>query len=142
MKPRCARAHRKDLKKVRNVKPLWSKRGLLASLTVGGFDMWTNTLGFLCSAQWPWQDRCRATEKASMHKPIDYPKPDGTLSFDRLTNVSFSMTNHEESQPAHLHLKTLVCRSRSTCRNTRNRRSAIARRAFTKWWKRTAGPSS
>jgi electron-transferring-flavoprotein dehydrogenase len=37
------------------------------------------------------------------HKPIDYPKPDGTLSFDRLTNVSFSMTNHEESQPAHLH---------------------------------------
>ncbi|MFY0682816.1 MAG: 4Fe-4S dicluster domain-containing protein, partial [Thalassovita sp.] len=35
---------------------------------------------------------------------IDYPKPDGTLSFDRLTNVSFSFTNHEESQPCHLQL--------------------------------------
>ena len=46
-----------------------------------------------------------ATEPAAKHKPIDYPKPDGTLSFDRLTNVSFSMTNHEESQPPHLRLK-------------------------------------
>jgi electron-transferring-flavoprotein dehydrogenase len=45
-----------------------------------------------------------ATEPASNHKPIDYPKPDGKLSFDRLTNVAFSFTNHEESQPAHLHL--------------------------------------
>ena len=95
----------KDLKKVRNVKPLWSKRGLMASLTLGGFDMWTNTFGFsLLGTQKHGKSDADATEKASKHKPIDYPKPDGTLSFDRLTNVSFSFTNHEESQPAHLKL--------------------------------------
>ena len=46
-----------------------------------------------------------STEEAVKHKKIKYPKPDGKLSFDRLTNVSFSMTNHEESQPVHLQLK-------------------------------------
>ncbi|WP_371224604.1 electron transfer flavoprotein-ubiquinone oxidoreductase [Roseovarius sp. 2305UL8-3] len=96
----------KDLKKVRNVKPIWSKYGLLASLTLGGFDMWTNTLGFsLFGTVGHSKNDADSTEEASKHKPIDYPKPDGTLSFDRLTNVSFSMTNHEESQPAHLTLK-------------------------------------
>jgi electron-transferring-flavoprotein dehydrogenase len=86
---------------VRNVKPLWSRHGLLASLTVGGFDMWTNNL-FGLSLLGTLQTRqtdAEATEKASKHKPIDYPKPDGVLSFDRLTNVAFSFTNHEESQP-------------------------------------------
>ena len=96
----------KDLKKVRNVKPLWSKYGLMASLTLGGFDMWTNTLGFsLMGTQKHGKTDAEATEEASKHTPIDYPKPDGTLSFDRLTNVAFSFTNHEESQPAHLKLK-------------------------------------
>ena len=95
----------KDLKKVRNVKPLWSKYGLTASLALGGVDMWTNTLGFsLFGTLKHGKNDAECTEEASKHKPIDYPKPDGTLSFDRLTNVSFSMTNHEESQPAHLHL--------------------------------------
>ena len=46
-----------------------------------------------------------ATGKAADYKPIDYPKPDGVLSFDRLTNVAFSFTNHEEDQPCHLKLK-------------------------------------
>jgi electron-transferring-flavoprotein dehydrogenase len=97
----------KDLKQVRNVKPLWSKFGLIASLAVGGFDMWTNNLfGFsLLGTLKHGKNDADATEEASKHKVIDYPKPDGKLSFDRLTNVSFSMTNHEESQPAHLHLK-------------------------------------
>ena len=95
-----------DLKKVRNVKPMWSKWGLAASLTLGGFDMWTNTLGFsLFGTLGHGKSDAEATEEASKHTPIDYPKPDGTLSFDRLTNVSFSMTNHEEHQPAHLRLK-------------------------------------
>ena len=95
-----------DLKKVRNVKPMWSKRGLLASLTFGGLDMWTNTFGFsFFGTMKHGKSDAAATEKASKHKPIDYPKPDGKLSFDRLTNVAFSFTNHEESQPAHLHLK-------------------------------------
>tara|TARA_R110002072_G_scaffold30387_3_gene94965 strand:- start:4179 stop:5828 length:1650 start_codon:yes stop_codon:yes gene_type:complete len=95
-----------DLKKVRNVKPLWSKYGLTASLALGGLDMWTNTLGFsLLGTMKHGKSDAEATEEASKHKPIDYPKPDGKLSFDRLTNVAFSFTNHEESQPAHLTLK-------------------------------------
>jgi electron-transferring-flavoprotein dehydrogenase len=95
----------KDLKKVRNVKPLWSKFGLMTSLLVGGFDMWCNTLGFsLLGTLKHGKNDADSTEEASKHKPIDYPKPDGKLSFDRLTNVAFSFTNHEESQPAHLHL--------------------------------------
>ena len=95
----------KDLKKVRNVKPLWSKFGLMTSLVVGGFDMWCNTLGFsLLGTLKHGKNDADSTEEASKHKPIDYPKPDGKLSFDRLTNVAYSFTNHEESQPAHLHL--------------------------------------
>ena len=96
----------KDLKKVRNVKPMWSKYGLLSSLTLGGFDMWTNTLGFSIFGTMPHgKTDAASTGEARKHKPIDYPKPDGVLSFDRLTNVAYSFTNHEESQPAHLTLK-------------------------------------
>ena len=95
----------KDLKRVRNVKPLWSKYGLTASLALGGFDMWTNTLGFsLFGTVGHGKSDAAATEPADKYKAIDYPKPDGKLSFDRLTNVSFAMTNHEESQPCHLQL--------------------------------------
>ncbi len=94
-----------DLKKVRNVKPLWSNRGLIASLTIGGFDMWTNTFGFsLLGTLKHGKTDAEATETADKHKVIAYPKPDGKLSFDRLTNVAFSFTNHEESQPPHLKL--------------------------------------
>ena len=96
----------KDLKKVRNVKPLWSKFGLLASLVAGGFDMWTNTFGFsLLGTLKHGKTDAAATGEAAKFKPIDYPKPDGKLSFDRLTNVAFSFTNHAEEQPAHLQLK-------------------------------------
>jgi electron-transferring-flavoprotein dehydrogenase len=93
------------LKKVRNVKPMWSTGGMLPSLALGGLDMWTNTLGFsLFGTLGHGKTDAAATEEASKHKPIDYPKPDGKLSFDRLTNVSFSFTNHEEEQPCHLQL--------------------------------------
>jgi len=96
----------KDLKKVRNVKPLWSKFGLLASLVGGGLDMWTNTFGFsLMGTLKHGKNDAAATGEAAKFKPIDYPKPDGKLSFDRLTNVAFSFTNHAEDQPAHLRLK-------------------------------------
>ncbi|MDJ0627905.1 MAG: electron transfer flavoprotein-ubiquinone oxidoreductase [Rhodobacter sp.] len=97
----------KDLRRVRNVKPLWSNRGLLASLTLGGFDMWTNNLfgASILGTLKHGKTDAAATGKASKHTEFDYPKPDGVLSFDRLTNVSFSMTNHEESQPPHLQLK-------------------------------------
>jgi len=97
----------RDLKPVRNVKPLWSKYGLMASLTLGGFDMWTNSLfgGSVFGTLKHGKTDAEATEKVHYHKPIDYPKPDGVLSFDRLTNVAFSFTNHAEGQPAHLTLK-------------------------------------
>ncbi len=96
----------RDLKPVRNVKPLWSRFGMIASLVLGGFDMWVanltgwNPLGTLKHGK----TDAAATGEASEHLPIDYPKPDGALSFDRLTNVSFSMTSHGENQPAHLRL--------------------------------------
>lgn len=97
----------KDLKKVRNVKPMWSKWGLTASLAFGGFDMWTNNLFgvSLFGTLKHGKTDAAATGKAADYKPIDYPRPDGVLSFDRLTNVAFSFTNHEESQPPHLRLK-------------------------------------
>ena len=97
----------KDLKKVRNVKPIWSKLGLWPSLALGGFDMWVaNLTGWNPLGTWKHgKTDAAATGKAADFKPIDYPRPDGKLSFDRLTNVSFSFTNHEESQPSHLRLK-------------------------------------
>ena len=96
----------KDLKLVRNVKPLWSNYGLLASLLIGGLDMWTNNLlglSFIGTLKHKKSDS-EATEKAEKHTEIKYNKPDGVISFDQLTNVSFSMTNHAESQPVHLKL--------------------------------------
>ena len=98
----------KDLKKVRNVAPLNAKYGpVIGGLMLGGLDMWCQSI-FKFS---PFgtvkhgKTDAQATEEAGKHKPIDYPKPDGVLSFDRLTNVSFAATNHEESQPCHLQLK-------------------------------------
>ena len=96
----------KDLKKVRNVKPLWSRYGLVASLIGGGADMWLNTIGLTAFGTLKHgKSDAAATGKAKDHTQIDYPKPDGKLSFDRLTNVAFSFTNHDENQPAHLMLK-------------------------------------
>ena len=92
---------------MRNVKPLWSHYGLMASLSWAGVDMWTNNLFGLSlfGTLKHGKTDAAATGQAKDFKPIDYPKPDGKLSFDRLTNVAFSFTNHDESQPAHLTLK-------------------------------------
>ena len=95
-----------DLKKVRNVKPLWSKYGLVASLFLGGADMWANTFGLtILGTLKHGKNDAESTGLAQDYAPIDYPKPDGVLSFDRLTNVAFSATNHDENQPAHLKLR-------------------------------------
>ena len=95
----------KDLKKVRNVKPLWSNYGLVASLIGGGIDMWLNSFGLTAFGTLRHRKTdAEATGLAVNFAPIDYPKPDGILSFDRLTNVAFSATNHDENQPAHLRL--------------------------------------
>ncbi len=97
----------RDLKPVRNVKPIWSKLGLWPSLALGGFDMWVaNLTGWNPLGTWKHgKTDAAATGKAKDFEKIDYPRPDGKLSFDRLTNVAFSFTNHEESQPCHLKLK-------------------------------------
>ena len=96
-----------DLKRVRNVKPAWSRTGMVGSLMLGGMDMWVASL-FNRNILRTWKHGktdAAATRPAKSYRPIDYPKPDGKLSFDRLTNVAFSFTNHEESQPCHLKLK-------------------------------------
>ena len=96
-----------DLKPVRNVKPIWSRFGLLASLIVGGIDMWiANIFGINILGTMKHGKRdAKSTKPAKNFSEIQYPKPDGKISFDRLTNVSFSGTNHEENQPCHLYLK-------------------------------------
>ncbi len=95
-----------DLKRVKNVKPMWSKLGLVGGVVLGAVDMWLNTLFGFGLGTWKHGKPDYATLKpASRCKPIDYPKPDGVLSFDRLTNVAFSATSHEEDEPAHLKLR-------------------------------------
>ncbi len=97
-----------DLKPVRNVKPLWSQYGLATSLLLGGADMWINTLTGNRSPLGTMKHGktdAAATGRADRFAKIDYPRPDGVLSFDRLTNVAFSFTNHAEEQPCHLVLR-------------------------------------
>ena len=97
----------RDLKPVRNVKPLWSRLGTWLGVALGGVDMWLNTfipgkgLGFTLKHG---KADYASLKKAADAQPIAYPKPDGVLTFDRLTSVSFSGTNHEENQPVHLKL--------------------------------------
>ncbi|WP_017930048.1 electron transfer flavoprotein-ubiquinone oxidoreductase [Robiginitomaculum antarcticum] len=108
-----------DLKPVRNVAPLNSRFGpLLGGMMLGGPDMWLATIfkvnligalvnlfkGKLSTTLEHEKDDAGSTQLASKHKVIDYPKPDGILTFDRLTNVSFTNTNHSEDQPCHLKL--------------------------------------
>ncbi len=97
----------KDLKRVRNVKPLWSKLGTVLGVTLGGLDMWTNQLfGFsFFGTMKHGKTDAQSLEPAAKHQKIDYPKPDGVLTFDRLSSVFLSNTNHEEDQPIHLQVK-------------------------------------
>ncbi|MBS0273052.1 MAG: electron transfer flavoprotein-ubiquinone oxidoreductase [Proteobacteria bacterium] len=97
----------KDLWRVRNIKPLWSKLGSVLSLPLMGLDMWTNQLfGFSLFGTLHHGKADYATLRhASECKPINYPKPDGVISFDKLSSVFLSNTNHEEDQPVHLVLK-------------------------------------
>ena len=96
----------KDLKIVRNVAPLTAKFGPLVGLVLGGFDMWFQSIFkfSLFGTVKHGKTDAQSTGKASDYPKINYPKPDGKLSFDRLTNVSFAMTNHAENQPVHLQL--------------------------------------
>ena len=92
-----------DLRRVRNVKPLWSRFGTLAGIGLGGLDMWTNTFGFsLFGTLGHRKADAETLRPASEFRPIAYPKPDGKLTFDRLSSVFLSNTNHAEDQPVHL----------------------------------------
>jgi electron-transferring-flavoprotein dehydrogenase len=96
----------RDLKKVRNVKPLWSTLGTTLGFAFAGLDMWTNTFGFSLFGTLKHGKPDGATlEPAAKFKPIAYPKPDGVVSFDKLSSVFLSNTNHEEDQPVHLIVK-------------------------------------
>ncbi|MBA4791002.1 MAG: electron transfer flavoprotein-ubiquinone oxidoreductase [Rhizobiales bacterium] len=103
-----------DLHKVRNVKPLWSKFGTFVGIPLGGLDMWTNTLGFSLFGTLKHGKSDAATLKpAAECKKIVYPKPDGVLTFDKLSSVFISNTNHEEDQPIHLKVKDMALQKTS-----------------------------
>ena len=98
---------KKELNLVRNAKPLLSKLGTSLGGAVGLFDMWFGSVfgGLsLFGTMKHGKTDAASTEEASRHSPIAYPKPDGKLSFDKLSSVFISITNHAEEQPAHLKL--------------------------------------
>jgi electron-transferring-flavoprotein dehydrogenase len=94
-----------DLWKVRNAKPLWSKLGTVLGVGLAGADMWANSLGIsLFGTLRHGKPDSACLKPAAQCRPISYPRPDGKLTFDRLSSVFLSNTNHEEDQPVHLRL--------------------------------------
>jgi len=96
-----------ELHKVRNVKP-GLKWGLWPGTLHGGLHMWLNDLGLGALAGWTLRHKQADHESlvpAAQASRIDYPKPDGRLTFDRNSSVYLSGTNHEEDQPVHLRLR-------------------------------------
>ena len=94
-----------DLRRVRNAKPLWSRFGTFPGIALAGLDMWGNTLGIsLFGTLGHGKPDFAMLRPASQCAAIPYPKPDGKLTFDRLSSVFLSNTNHEEDQPVHLKL--------------------------------------
>ena len=95
----------KDLYMVRNIKPLLTKFGTVLGMILGGIDMWMNNLGFgLPITLKHKQDDANSLLETRNAKPIQYPKADNKISFDKLSSVFISNTNHQEEQPTHLKL--------------------------------------
>ena len=97
----------KDLHRVRNARPALSKFGIAIGTLYAGLEMWLNCLGLGFLMPWTFghhKDH-EQLKKAADCQPIDYPKPDGEISFDKNSSVFLSGTNHEENQPVHLTLK-------------------------------------
>jgi electron-transferring-flavoprotein dehydrogenase len=92
----------KELKLVQNAQPAVAKWGEDIGTVLAGIDMWMRTLKIGLPISMKHHRDHEMLERADLHTPIAYPKPDGVLSFDKLTNVSFSYTNHAEDQPVHL----------------------------------------
>ncbi len=104
----------KDLWRVRNAKPLWSRFGTTVGIALGGLDMWTNTLGFsLFGTMGHGKSDAASLQPAADQPKIDYPRPDGKLTFDKLSSVFLSNTNHEEDQPPHLVVKDMALQKSS-----------------------------
>ncbi len=104
----------RDLWKVRNAKPLWSRLGTIAGIGLAGLDMWSNTLGFsLFGTLRHGKPDSASILPAAKCRPIAYPRPDGKLTFDRLSSVFLSNTNHEEDQPVHLRVHDLALQKSS-----------------------------
>ena len=94
-----------ELKMVRNTLPLVEKYGNLVGTGLAGVTMWMEYLGYTMPFTMKNHEDYKSLKKKSVSKPIAYPKPDGVFSFDKLTSVFLSNTNHEEDQPIHLTLK-------------------------------------
>jgi electron-transferring-flavoprotein dehydrogenase len=94
-----------ELKMVRNTLPLVEKFGNLVGTGLAGVSMWMEYLGYELPFTMKNHPDYKSLKKAADAKPIAYPKPDGVYSFDKLTSVFLSNTNHEEDQPIHLTLK-------------------------------------
>nr|WP_041849793.1 electron transfer flavoprotein-ubiquinone oxidoreductase [Bartonella bacilliformis] len=99
----------KDLYKVRNAKPLWAKYGTKYGIKLAGFDLWWQQLfGFsLFKTLSHGKPDHEYLEPAEKFQPIIYPKPDGIVTFDRLSSVALSNTHHEDNQPCHLKITSL-----------------------------------
>ncbi len=92
------------------MKPLWSKLGTVLGVPLGALEMWTNELFgvSLFGTLRHGKSDAAALKPAKTYTPIEYPKPDGKISFDRLSSVFLSNTNHEEDQPVHLKVKDMA----------------------------------
>nr|WP_232343620.1 electron transfer flavoprotein-ubiquinone oxidoreductase [Novosphingopyxis sp. YJ-S2-01] len=94
-----------ELKKVQNAEPCVDKFGGTWGTLLGGIDMWMRTLKIGLPISMKHEPDYTKLWPAEACKKIEYPKPDGVISFDRLSSVYLSNTNHEEDQPVHLQLK-------------------------------------
>ncbi len=103
----------RDLRLVRNVKPLWSKLGTIAGVALGGLDMWLNTLGLSFGTLGHGKPDHATTVPADKAKPVAYPRPDGSMTFDRLSSVFLAGVSHEEDQPPHLKIADMALQKAS-----------------------------
>ena len=94
-----------ELKMVRNVEPLVARFGGTAGTLLAGIDMWMRYLKIGLPFTMKHHPDNESLYRRDLVKPIAYPKPDGVISFDKLSSVFLSNTNHEEDQPIHLTLK-------------------------------------
>ncbi len=97
----------KELKLVQNAQPAVAKFGGDIGTLLAGADMWMRTLKIGLPFSMKHHPDYTMTGRADLYPAIEYPKPDGVITFDRLTSVSFSFTNHEEDQPNHLHVRDM-----------------------------------